>query len=68
MKYAESMTVTPPQVEDVLVERLRAALGDAALVELTTMISVENMRARTNPALCLTSQGFKDHCEAERAG
>ncbi|MFC9245794.1 carboxymuconolactone decarboxylase family protein [Streptomyces sp. NPDC057136] len=63
MEYAEAMTVTPPQVEDVLVERLRTALGDAALVELTTMISVENMRARTNSALGLTSQGFKDHCE-----
>ncbi|GAA3009354.1 carboxymuconolactone decarboxylase family protein [Streptomyces fulvorobeus] len=63
LEYAEAMTVTPPQVEDALVLRLRTALGDAALVELTTMISVENMRARTNSALGLTSQGFKDHCE-----
>ncbi|MEE1741523.1 carboxymuconolactone decarboxylase family protein [Streptomyces sp. BE147] len=63
MEYAEAMTATPPQVGDELVDRLRTSLGEAALVELTTMISVENMRARTNAALGLTSQGFKDHCE-----
>jgi hypothetical protein len=46
--------------------RLRTALGEAAFVELTTMVAVENTRSRTNSALGLTSQGFKDRCEAER--
>lgn len=63
LAYAEAMTVTPPQVEDELVDRLRGSLGESALVELTTMIAVENMRSRSNSALGLTSQGFKDRCE-----
>ncbi|MFB7916838.1 carboxymuconolactone decarboxylase family protein [Streptomyces sp. NPDC056061] len=66
LAYAEAMTVTPPEVGDELVERLRTSLGEAALVELTTMISVENMRSRTNSALGLTSQGFKDRCDVDR--
>ncbi|WP_406089857.1 carboxymuconolactone decarboxylase family protein [Streptomyces sp. NBC_01013] len=68
LAYAEAMTVTPPQVEDEQVERLRSALGEAALVELTTMIAVENMRSRSNSALGLTSQGFKDRCEVPPPG
>ena len=63
LEYAEAMTTTPPAVTDEMVEGLRAELDDAALVELTEMISVENLRSRTNAALGLTSQGFKDHCD-----
>lgn len=46
-----------------MAEALRADLGNDAFVELTVMIAVENERSRTNSALGLTSQGFKDHCE-----
>ncbi|WKU47889.1 carboxymuconolactone decarboxylase family protein [Streptomyces sp. VNUA116] len=63
MAYAEAMTATPPTVEDDLAERLRQRLGDAAFVELTSMIAVENLRSRTNAALGLHSQGFKDSCD-----
>lgn len=63
MEYAEAMTVTPPAVDDALVDRLRKQLDDAALVELTAMVSLENLRSRTNAALGLTSQGFRDTCE-----
>ncbi|WP_171163761.1 carboxymuconolactone decarboxylase family protein [Streptomyces sp. I05A-00742] len=63
MEYAEAMTATPPTVDDALVERLRKHLDDDRLVELTQMISVENLRSRTNAALGLTSQGFKDSCD-----
>ncbi|MFI6062614.1 carboxymuconolactone decarboxylase family protein [Streptomyces sp. NPDC051286] len=63
MEYAEAMSLTPPEVTDELVDRLKIALGEKALVELTTMVAVENMRSRTNSALGLTSQGFKDQCE-----
>ncbi len=63
MEYAEAMSATPPTVTDELVERLREHLDDAALVELTAMVAVENLRSRTNAALGLTSQGFRDTCE-----
>ncbi|GAA0448446.1 carboxymuconolactone decarboxylase family protein [Streptomyces stramineus] len=66
MEYAEAMTATPPTVEDELVERLRRHLDDAAFIELTAMVAVENLRSRTNAALGLTSQGFKDSCEVPR--
>ncbi|WP_424890787.1 carboxymuconolactone decarboxylase family protein [Streptomyces sp. XH2] len=67
MAYAEAMTATPPTVEDDLAERLRQRLGDAAFVELTSMIAVENLRSRTNSALGLHSQGFKDSCDIPAA-
>ena len=63
LTYAEAMTANPPQVTDELVARLRQDLDDAALVELTTMVAVENERSRFNSALGLTSQGFCDRCE-----
>ncbi|MEU4396822.1 carboxymuconolactone decarboxylase family protein [Kribbella sp. NPDC023855] len=63
MGYAEAMTATPPEVTDEQVERLKRDLSDAALVELTAQISLENLRSRTNAALGLTSQGFKEYCE-----
>jgi AhpD family alkylhydroperoxidase len=62
MAYAEAMTTTPPGVTDDLVARLRRSLDDAALVELTMMVAVENSRSRFNSALGLTSQGFSDRC------
>ncbi|MFF8711895.1 carboxymuconolactone decarboxylase family protein [Streptomyces sp. NPDC015184] len=65
MEYAEAMSVTPPEVGDELAERLRTVLGEEAFVELTTMVALENMRSRTNSALGLTSQGFKDRCDLE---
>jgi AhpD family alkylhydroperoxidase len=63
LEYAEAATSTPPTVTDEMVQELRRALGDAALVELTMMVAVENQRSRFNSALGLTSQGFKDRCE-----
>ncbi|MCF3135902.1 carboxymuconolactone decarboxylase family protein [Streptomyces olivochromogenes] len=70
MAYAEAMTATPPTVDDELVDRLRERLGEPALVELTAMVAVENLRSRINSSLGLTSQGFKDSCEvpASRSG
>ena len=63
MAYAEAATATPTAVTDEMVAALRRRLDDAALVELTMMIAVENVRSRFNSALGLTSQGFKDRCE-----
>ncbi len=61
--YAEAMSATPPTVTDELSGRLRERLGDAAFVELTAIIAVENLRSRMNSAFGLTSQGFKEVCE-----
>ncbi|GHH86247.1 hypothetical protein GCM10018793_57460 [Streptomyces sulfonofaciens] len=63
MAYAEAVSATPPQVTDELADRLRGRLGEPAFVELTAMVAVENLRSRTNAALGLTSQGFKDTCD-----
>ena len=63
MAYAEAVTATPPAVTDEMVAGLRRELDDAALVELTMMVAVENVRSRFNSSLGLTSQGFKDRCE-----
>ena len=63
LAYAEAMTTTPLQVTDEMVAGLRRELDDAALVELTMMVAVENSRSRFNSALGLTSQGFRDRCE-----
>ena len=67
LEYAEAATATPPAVTDEMVEGLRRDLDDAALVELTMMVAVENVRSRFNSALGLTSQGFKDRCEIPAA-
>jgi AhpD family alkylhydroperoxidase len=58
IEYAEAMSATPMAVTDQLVARLRDEVGEAALVEITALVALENMRARTNHALGITSQGF----------
>ncbi len=63
LAYAEAVTATPPTVTDEMVAGLRRGMDDAALVELTMMVAVENIRSRFNSAMGLTSQGFKDRCE-----
>jgi AhpD family alkylhydroperoxidase len=63
IEYAEAMSVTPPAVTDELMARLREHLSDAAVVELTAVIALENEYSRTNAALGVTSQGFQDRCE-----
>ena len=63
LEYAEAMTATPPEVTDELVASLREDLSDGQLVELTALVALENQRSRSNAALGLTSQGFKEYCE-----
>lgn len=62
MEYAEAMTDTPPTVTDEMVSRLRDRLGEEALVEITALVAVENLRSRGNSAFGLTGQGFSDRC------
>jgi AhpD family alkylhydroperoxidase len=63
MAYAEAASVTPPTVTDEQVAALREQLGDAAVVELTMMIAIENQRSRFNAAMGLASQGYSDVCD-----
>jgi AhpD family alkylhydroperoxidase len=63
LEYAEAMSVTPLTVTDRMVEKLVDQLGTEAVVELTEMIALENMRSRFNSAAGLQSQGYSDVCE-----
>ena len=63
MEYAEAMTQTPPTVTDELSARLLAALGPAALVELTAFIALANFMTRSNTAFGIESQGFSAACD-----
>lgn len=67
LEYADAVTATPPTVTDELAGALRSDLGDAALVELTMMVAVENQRSRVNAALGLASQGFSESCRVPAA-
>jgi alkylhydroperoxidase family enzyme len=62
MEYAEAMTLTPPIVTDELSAGLLKALGAAALVELTTVIALANLMARSNVAMGIESQEFSATC------
>jgi AhpD family alkylhydroperoxidase len=55
---ATGMTSTPGQVDDELVERVQARLGDKGTLELCQLIAWENARARMNVALGLGAAGF----------
>jgi alkylhydroperoxidase family enzyme len=62
MEYGEAMSETPPAVTDELVASLLERIGEAAFVELTTVVATENARARINLAMGVTSQGFSEAC------
>ncbi len=63
MEYAAAATATPPTVTDAIVDRLREDLSDAQVVELASLVALENYRSRANSGIGLTSQGFKAECE-----
>lgn len=56
--YADAMTETPMTVTDEQVAELVRVFGRDGTIELTYLIALENMRARTNTALGITDQGF----------
>lgn len=63
LEYAEAMSTTPLTVTDEMVADLIKRLGVEAVVELTQMVALENMRSRFNSAAGLQSQGYSDVCE-----
>jgi alkylhydroperoxidase family enzyme len=60
LEYAEAMTRTPVEVSAELFARLRAALSEEQIVELSAEIAWENWRARFNHALGVESQDFSE--------
>ena len=60
LDYATGISRTPVEVSDELVAGLRDHLDEKQLVELTTLIALENFRARFNWALGIGSQGFSE--------
>lgn len=62
IEYAEGMTSTPVAVSDELVAALSEHLDEAQIVELTSVIALENYRARFNWALGIGAQGFSENC------
>ena len=62
MAYAEAMSQTPPTVTDEMAARLLKQLGAPAMVELTSVIALANVYARTNVAFGIESDGFAPAC------
>lgn len=62
LEFGEAMSVTPPAVTDELVANLLNRIGEAAFVELTTVVATENARARINIAMGVPSQGYSKAC------
>jgi 4-carboxymuconolactone decarboxylase len=56
------MSSTPAEVDDELMERVKARFGVKGTMELVQLIAWENSRARQNIALGLGAEGF---CEGK---
>jgi AhpD family alkylhydroperoxidase len=57
---ATGMSGTPGQVDDELMERVRARFGVKGTMELIQLIAWENSRARQNVALGIGAEGFSE--------
>ena len=62
LAYAEQVSSTPVSVDDAVLNRLRAHLGERGLVELTAYIALENQRSRFNAAMGVLPQGWSRVC------
>jgi AhpD family alkylhydroperoxidase len=60
LDYAVGMSRTPVEVSDELFNALREHFDDAQLVELTSVIALENLRGRFNLALGIGATGFSE--------
>ncbi len=58
LRYADAMTDTPADVDDVLFAELWKTFDEAQLVELTAMVAWENYRARFNRGFGLDSENY----------
>ena len=60
LDYATGISRSPVTVPAELFDRLRGHLDEAQLVELASIIALENYRARFNWAFGIEAQGFSD--------
>jgi 4-carboxymuconolactone decarboxylase len=60
LDYATAISRTPVEVSDELFDALRRHFDTAALVALTHVITLGNLRGRFNVALGIGSSGFSD--------
>ena len=60
LEYAEAISRTPVEVPDELFARIRGRFDPEQIVELTYAAAIENLRARFNWALGITSQGYSE--------
>ena len=58
LRYTEGMTRSPADVSGAVFDKLKRYFNTAQIVELTTMIAFENLRARFNRALHIEADGF----------
>ena len=58
LEYAEAMTDTQRQVDEALRARLAQYFGEDEIVELTGLISFQNLSSKFNSALDVPAQGF----------
>jgi AhpD family alkylhydroperoxidase len=58
LEFAEAMTLSNLKVDDDLMERLKAIFKEDGIIELTAIISFQNMSTKFNTALGIPPQGF----------
>jgi alkylhydroperoxidase family enzyme len=58
LRYAEEMCKESVNVPDAVFDELRRYLSDDGIVELTSIIALENSRARFNRALLIPADGL----------
>jgi AhpD family alkylhydroperoxidase len=71
LEYAEAITVSDREVDDVMMARVRAHFDEDAIVELTGLIAFQNMSSKFNAALDVPPQGFcrlPDRTETRQSG
>ena len=58
LDYAEAVTYSDRQVDDVLFGEVQKHFTEPQIVELTAAIAFENFRSKFNPTLNVEAQGF----------
>ena len=58
LDYAEAMTRSDREVDDALMTEIRRWFDEDAIVELTGLISFQNLSSKFNAALAVPPQGF----------
>jgi len=58
LEYAEKITYTDKQVDNVCFKQLKEHFDEKAIIELTALIAFQNLSSKFNSALDVDSQGF----------